>query len=45
MEVVQAIEGVEMVVIPTILVRSCSCAWDHYHVERPTYLDPDYNFV
>ena len=34
-----------MVVMPTILTRSCSCAWDHYLVERPTYLDPYCNYV
>jgi hypothetical protein len=44
LENIQPIEGVEMVVMPTILAWSCSCAWDHYHVERPTYLDPNYNF-
>ena len=45
LEIVQVIEGVRMVVMPTILARSCSCAWDHYHVERTTYLDPNCNFV
>ena len=41
MEIVQAIEGVEMLVMPTILVQSYLCAWNHYHVKRPTYLDLD----
>ena len=29
-----------MIVMPTILARSCSYAWDCYHVESPTFLDP-----
>ena len=40
-----ACQGVEMVVMPTILARFCSCPWNHYHVERPTYLDLDCKFV
>ena len=44
-EIVHAIKGVEMVVMPTFLARFCSCAWDNCHVERPTYLDPDCNYV
>ena len=31
--------------MPTILAHFCSCAWNHYHVERPTYLDLYCNFV
>ena len=45
LEIVQAIEGVEKVMMPTILARSCLCVWDHYHVERPNYLDPNCNYV
>jgi hypothetical protein len=45
MEIVHAIKGVEMVVMPTIVAQFCSCAWDHYLVERPTYLDLDCKYV
>ena len=44
-DIVKAIEVVEMVVMPTILAWSCSCAWEPNHVERPTYMDPNCNFV
>jgi len=45
LEVVQIIERVEMIVMPTILAQSCSCAWDHFPLEKPTYLDPYCNYV
>jgi len=44
-EIVNTIEGVEMVVMPTILACSCSCARIYYLVERPTYLDPNSNSI
>ena len=38
-EIVQAIEGVEMVAMPTILAQSCSYAWDHYPIkDQPTWI-------
>ena len=34
-KIVHVIEGVKMVVMPTIFAWYFSSAWDHYHVERP----------
>ena len=45
LKIVHAIEGVKMVVMPTILGQSCLRAWNHYPIERPTYFDADCNFV